>query len=113
MINIERKIYEYLPPFNSTKVHVKTRDLLIPNTENVIHFNSEFESGNLQKAIRISDFEYNLYLEFDKNSRNYTQWYYFSCRNVKKGRFYVFTINFRNNGYLQHRQFAKSGFVLQ
>ena len=60
------------------------RDLLIPNTENIIYFNSEFESGNLHQAVRIADFEYNLYLEFDKNSRNYTQWYYFSCRNVKK-----------------------------
>ena len=60
------------------------RDLLIPNTENIIYFNSEFESGNLYQAIRVSDFEYNLFLEFDKNSRNHTQWYYFACRNIKK-----------------------------
>jgi hypothetical protein len=65
----------------------KVRDMLVPNTENVIFFNSEFESGNLDRAIRVSDFEYNLYLEFDKNSRNHTQWYYFSCRNVKKVNF--------------------------
>ena len=84
--SLERKIYEYLPPFKSTKVHEKTKDLLVPNTENILFFNSEFESGNLDKAVRISDFEYNLYLEFDKNSRNYTQWYYFSCRNIKKGK---------------------------
>lgn len=82
----ERKIYEFLPPFKKRKVHDKFRDLRIPNTENIIFFNSEFECGNLQRAVRVSDFEYNLYLEYDKNSRNYTQWYYFSCRNVKKGR---------------------------
>ena len=63
---------------------MKIRELQIPNTENVVFFNSEFESGNLEKAIRISGFEYNLYLEFDKNSRNHTQWYYFACRNIKK-----------------------------
>lgn len=84
IINLERRIYEFLPPFSSTKIHEKKHDLLIPNTENVIYFNSEFESGNLYQAIRVSDFEYNLFLEFDKNSRNHTQWYYFAWRNIKK-----------------------------
>jgi hypothetical protein len=79
----ERKIYEFLPPFKKRKVHEKVKDLRIPNNENVIFFNSEFESGNLHRATRISEFEYNIQLEYDKNSRNYTQWYYFSCRNMK------------------------------
>lgn len=88
----ERKIYEYLPPFKKRKVHDKTWKMRIPNTQNIIFFNSEFESGNLHRATRISDYEYNLYLEYDKNSRNYTQWFYFSCRNVKKGVSVTFNI---------------------
>ena len=79
----ERKIYEFLPPFKKRKIHDKTWKMRIPNTQNIIFFNSDFESGNLHRATRVSDYEYNLYLEYDKNSRNYTQWYYFSCRNVK------------------------------
>ena len=35
---------------------------------------------------RVTDLEYNLYLNFDFNTQNYTQWYYFAVRNVKKGR---------------------------
>ena len=86
----ERKIYEYLPPFRKRKVHEKTWKLKIPNAQNIIHFNSDFESGNLHRAIRVSDYEYNLYLEYDKNSRNFTQWYYFACRNIRKGQFHWF-----------------------
>lgn len=39
----ERKIYEFLPPFKKRKIHDKTRDMHVPNTENIIFFNSEFE----------------------------------------------------------------------
>ena len=86
------------------------RDLLIPNTENIIFFNSEFESGNLYQAIRVADFEYNLYLEFDKNSRNYTQWYYFSWRNVKKVNIFVLLIGYDNK--IQYIKSLKSRFLI-
>jgi hypothetical protein len=39
----ERKIYEFLPPFKKRKIHDKIRDMRVPNTENIILFNSEFE----------------------------------------------------------------------
>ena len=32
---------------------------------------------------------YNLYLNFDFNTLNYTQWYYFSIRNIRKGKIYL------------------------
>ena len=39
----ERKIYEFLPPFKKRKVHDKYRTMRVPNTDNIIHFNSDFE----------------------------------------------------------------------
>jgi hypothetical protein len=60
-------------------------DLYIPNSESVCLFNSQFESGNLEKAIRQSEFEYIVYLDADTNSQNYSQWFYFSVMGRKKG----------------------------
>ena len=37
-----------------------------------IFFNSQFESGNLREVEKLSEFEYNLYLNFDFNTLNYT-----------------------------------------
>eukprot|EP00347_Sterkiella_histriomuscorum_P001857 403370413 len=52
--------------------------------DTTLFFNSKFESGNLREVERVSELEYNLYLNFDFNTLNYTQWYYFSVRNIKK-----------------------------
>jgi cytosolic carboxypeptidase protein 2/3 len=52
---------------------------VLPKT---LFFNSRFESGNLREVEKVSDAEYNLYLNFDHNTLNYTQWYYFSVRNI-------------------------------
>jgi cytosolic carboxypeptidase protein 2/3 len=42
-----------------------------------VRFESRFENGNLKKAIKVSDTEYNLLLNFDYNTRGHTQWFYF------------------------------------
>ena len=55
--------------------------------DTTIFFNSKFESGNLREVEKVSESEYNLYLAFDFNTLNYTQWFYFSVRNIKKGNF--------------------------
>jgi hypothetical protein len=39
--------------------------LEIPNDNTTLQFNSKFECGNLFKAIKLSDYEYNLYLKCD------------------------------------------------
>ena len=51
--------------------------------EKTLKFDSKFESGNLHKAIKVSDNEYNLILEYDTETKGYTQWYYFSVQNYK------------------------------
>ena len=40
-------------------------------------FDSRFESGNLRKAAKVNNVEYNLWLENDTNTRGHTQWFYF------------------------------------
>ncbi len=34
----------------------------------------------------MTEVDYNLYLNFDFSTTNYTQWYFFSVRNIKKGK---------------------------
>jgi hypothetical protein len=46
-------------------------------------FNSCFESGNLRKAYKVRDNEYNLLLRFDIQTQSYSQWYYFSVKSTK------------------------------
>lgn len=46
---------------------------------NVLVFDSRFESGNLRKAAKVNNVEYNLWLENDLNTKGHTQWYYFKC----------------------------------
>jgi len=62
-----------------------------PDDETII-FESRFESGNLRRAIQIYPGEYDLILRPDINTRGHTQWYYFSVRNMRKGRKYKFNI---------------------
>ena len=50
-------------------------------TADALEFDSRFESGNLRKAIRVSRDEYNLFLEYDVETRGHTQWYYFAVKN--------------------------------
>ena len=44
----------------------------VPTEESTLIFDSRFESGNLRKAIRVSDIEYNLLLEYDTETTTYT-----------------------------------------
>jgi predicted adenine nucleotide alpha hydrolase (AANH) superfamily ATPase len=49
----------------------------VPNLHNCLVFDSRFESGNLRKAAKVNNIEYNLWLENDFNTKGHTQWYYF------------------------------------
>ena len=57
-----------------------------------IFFNAQFESGNLREVELIREDVYNLYLNFDHNTLNYSQWYFFSVRNIAKGNTYKFNV---------------------
>jgi hypothetical protein len=57
-----------------------------------LRFDSRFESGNLSKAIRLSDSEYNLVLDYDTETQSYTQWYHFSVKGATQGKRVRFNI---------------------
>uniref|UniRef100_A0A8D0G665 Cytosolic carboxypeptidase 2 n=1 Tax=Sphenodon punctatus TaxID=8508 RepID=A0A8D0G665_SPHPU len=55
-------------------------------------FESRFESGNLQKAVRVGEYEYELTLRTDLYTSKHTQWFYFRVQNTRKAVTYRFTI---------------------
>ena len=55
-------------------------------------FESRFESGNLDRAFRTGEFEYNLIVTNDTSNRNSTQWYFFSVFGMKRGIRYCFNV---------------------
>ncbi|KAJ7329969.1 hypothetical protein JRQ81_016143 [Phrynocephalus forsythii] len=72
--------------------------------DNTLIFEARFESGNLQKVVKISDFEYQLTLRTDLYTKKHTQWYYFQVTNTQAGIPYRFTIvNFTKPTSLYNR----------
>ncbi|XP_038309967.1 cytosolic carboxypeptidase 2 isoform X3 [Canis lupus familiaris] len=60
--------------------------------DNTLLFESRFESGNLQKAVRVDTYEYELTLRTDLYTNKHTQWFYFRVQNTRKDTTYRFTI---------------------
>ncbi|KAM6157898.1 cytosolic carboxypeptidase 2 [Rhynchocyon petersi] len=60
--------------------------------DNTLLFESRFESGNLQKAVRVDTYEYELTLRTDLYTSKHTQWFYFRVQNTRKDVTYRFTI---------------------
>ncbi|XP_051238389.1 cytosolic carboxypeptidase 2 [Dicentrarchus labrax] len=61
-------------------------------TDLTLEFESRFESGNLQKAVQVGVYNYELTLCTDMYTRKHTQWFYFRVRNMKAGVTYRFTV---------------------
>uniref|UniRef100_A0A1A8LCT8 Cytosolic carboxypeptidase 1 n=1 Tax=Nothobranchius pienaari TaxID=704102 RepID=A0A1A8LCT8_9TELE len=57
-----------------------------------LKFNSQFESGNLRKAVQVRKYEYDLVLNADINSNHYHQWFYFEVSGMRVGATYRFNI---------------------
>jgi len=55
-------------------------------------FESRFESGNLRRAVQVYEFEYDLILNPDYNTKVHTQWYHFRVANTRAGPSYRFNI---------------------
>ena len=55
-------------------------------------FESRFESGNLKRAVKVGEFEYDLTLKNDYGTSGFTQWYYFKVSNTRRGETYKFNI---------------------
>ncbi|KAI5730858.1 hypothetical protein M8J77_000932 [Diaphorina citri] len=59
---------------------------------NDLRFESRFESGNLAKAVKISDNYYELYLRTDLYTNRHMQWFYFRINNTRANVYYRFSI---------------------
>ncbi|XP_077142794.1 cytosolic carboxypeptidase 2 isoform X3 [Ranitomeya variabilis] len=57
-----------------------------------LQFESRFESGNLQKAMKVGAYEYELTLRTDLYTSKHTQWFYFQVKKTRRGIPYRFTI---------------------
>ena len=59
-------------------------NLVIPDDAITLTFDGKFECGNLSRAIKLSDYEYNLQILCDHNTFGNNHWYYFSVFNPRK-----------------------------
>jgi len=58
----------------------------------ILVFDSNFESGNLDRVSIISLSEYNLFLNPDTNTKGHSQWFYFAVTNTYKDKTVIFNI---------------------
>ncbi|KAM6383729.1 cytosolic carboxypeptidase 3 isoform 3-T3 [Alca torda] len=80
------------------------QQILRQKEDNTLIFEARFESGNLQKVVKVNEFEYQLTLRTDLYTSRHTQWYYFQVSNMQAGMPYRFTIvNFTNRNSLYKR----------
>uniref|UniRef100_A0A2K6S0B6 AGBL carboxypeptidase 3 n=1 Tax=Saimiri boliviensis boliviensis TaxID=39432 RepID=A0A2K6S0B6_SAIBB len=72
--------------------------------DNTLMFEARFESGNLQKVVKVAEYEYQLTVRPDLFTNKHTQWYYFQVTNMQAGIIYRFTIvNFTKPASLYNR----------
>uniref|UniRef100_A0A8C5V1W5 AGBL carboxypeptidase 3 n=1 Tax=Microcebus murinus TaxID=30608 RepID=A0A8C5V1W5_MICMU len=76
----------------------------VDSCDNTLMFEARFESGNLQKVVKVEEHEYQLTLRPDLFTHKHTQWYYFQVTNTQAGIVYRFTIvNFTKPASLYNR----------
>lgn len=56
-----------------------------PTKMKEVIFDSSFETANLDCAIKVGDYEYDLYMRVDSNTKGHLQWYNFKMKNLQKG----------------------------
>ncbi|XP_013861062.1 cytosolic carboxypeptidase 2 [Austrofundulus limnaeus] len=85
------------PYFTSSRVGgsrgpIKSTASCVSPSDFTLEFESRFESGNLQKAIQVGTYDYELTLRPDMYTAKHSHWFYFRVRNMKAGVTYRFTI---------------------
>ncbi|XP_048419122.2 cytosolic carboxypeptidase 4 isoform X1 [Stegostoma tigrinum] len=77
---------------NKVVFDVESLPLVTSEDDNSLKFYSNFESGNLRKAIQICKYEYDLIMNADINTDLQHQWFYFKLSGMKAGIPYRFNI---------------------
>jgi len=57
-----------------------------------VSFDSVYEAGNLDCAVRVGPNEYDLFLQVDSNTKGHLQWYNFKVSKMQKSARYRFNI---------------------
>ena len=72
--HIDRVRFVNSPQYPPWKYVNEEYTLVVPST--ALRFDSKFESGNLAKAVMVDDEDYTLTLEYDIETKGFTQWCY-------------------------------------
>ena len=72
----------------------------VPPDRTTLVFDSRFESGNLAKAVKMSDYEYKLYINNDIGTYDCNHWFYFSVKNPRKSSITFKIVNMRKKDVL-------------
>ncbi len=78
-------------PYSSPQNLLNMKTTLVPfykkkcEFDRTLIFESRFESGNLNYAVKVSDTMYILVLQNDCHCLGHTQWYYFRVGNTSRG----------------------------
>lgn len=99
-INVEANYYVMMKEYTPAPSFPYDYILEIPNDSITLRFNSKFESGNLYKAVKLSDYEYQLYIHNDIGTYNQNHWYYFSVTNPRKTSITFKIVNIRKKDIL-------------
>eukprot|EP00826_Nyctotherus_ovalis_P030199 TRINITY_DN2401_c0_g6_i1.p1 TRINITY_DN2401_c0_g6~~TRINITY_DN2401_c0_g6_i1.p1 ORF type:complete len:147 (-),score=37.85 TRINITY_DN2401_c0_g6_i1:217-657(-) len=82
------KGYEVSLQQNAVKESTSAKEVLKPYytlkspKDTTLLFESRFESGNLCLASKVSEWEYNLFMQNDVNTQGFTQWFFFQVGNT-------------------------------
>ena len=82
--------------------HIRDKEKCLPppsdDSDEILRFDSHFESGNLARANYLGDDTYHMILEYDADGS--CQWFYFRVSNVRAGKKYSFYISGFHKDYL-------------
>lgn len=92
--------------YAQNKQFVPQYTLVVPQ-DNTLKFESRFESGNLHKAVKVTENEYNLLIDYDTETQGHTQWYYFSVRPYKAGH----SVRFNLINYMKFESLYSEGMM--
>ncbi|KAK5622264.1 Cytosolic carboxypeptidase 2 [Crenichthys baileyi] len=87
-----RRLYFTCSCVGGSRDSTRSTTTLVKPSDVTLEFESRFESGNLQKAVQVGEYDYELTLRTDMYTEKHTQWFYFRVRNMKAGVTYRFTI---------------------
>lgn len=83
---IPQHMVDYLSAFLKTKLRKNIDE------EDILVFDQNFECGNLDSVYLHSQYEYNLLMKVDSNTRGYTYWFMFKVSDFRVGQTYRFNI---------------------